>query len=138
MKRAFLALLAGTVVNFLLGFLIYALLLRDFMAENTRDFEGLMTEPGGAWPGYILSSVLFSAMIVFILRRTRKVTAAAGFVVSAVVSFFIAVSFDVMFYYGMNLYTFSYLVTDVIAYTVMGAATGLVIGAILPRKGLPE
>jgi glucose-6-phosphate-specific signal transduction histidine kinase len=134
MKRSVLSVIAGGLTHFLLGFLIYGLLLMDFMVENTSQFEGLMREDISGIPGYVISSVLFAILITYILNRTVNHGAVSGLLTAAVVSFFIAASLNVNFYFGTNLYTSAYLVTDVLAYTVMGGLTGMVVGMILRKN----
>lgn len=134
MRRSILGVIAGGIIHFVLGFLIYAVLLMDFMQENTRFFEGLMREDISGIPGYAISSLLFAMLITYILNRTSNQGAIPGLLTAAVVSFFIAASLNINFYFGTHLYTAGYLVTDVLAYTVMGGLTGLVIGMILRRK----
>jgi len=43
-KKLILAALAGSVIQFLLGWLIYGILLANFMNCNTSHYEGLMKD----------------------------------------------------------------------------------------------
>ena len=135
MNRSILAIVLGGIANFFFGFLIYGLILMDFMKANTTEYEGLMKEDDNAMMlGYFLGSLVFAAMITYILNKIGNATPRSGLTVAAVVSLFTALSFNLMFFFGMNLYSGTYVFVDSIAYTVMGGLTGLVIGFILRKK----
>ncbi len=131
--KSILAVLLGAITHFLLGFIIYGLFLMDFMQANTISYDGLMREDAAAMSGYIISSILFATLITYFLSKSRIKTATGGLVSAAVLSFLIAASLDAMFYFGMNLYTVSFVLVDIIAFSVMGSLTGLVVGLVLVR-----
>ncbi|MDZ7848423.1 MAG: DUF1761 domain-containing protein [Owenweeksia sp.] len=132
--KTILAVILGTVANFLLGFLIYGVLLMDFMQAHTTEYEGLMKNGSGMMIGYALGSLLFSILLTYVINRANARSARGGLTIAAVISFLYAASLNCMFYFGMNLYSGTYLLVDIVAHTVMGAGTGLVIGAVLSRK----
>lgn len=131
--KTLLAVVLGAIANFFLGFLIYGLLLMDFMQANTTVYDGLMKDESQAMNGYVLSSIIFAVLLTYIFRKAHTATAGSGLVTAAVVSFLMAIGMDTMFYFGMNLHTGMAMLVDVIAYTVMGSLTGLVIGWALNR-----
>ncbi|MBK7856274.1 MAG: hypothetical protein IPJ79_16525 [Bacteroidetes bacterium] len=44
-KKVIAAAIAGAITTFMLGWLIYGMLLMDFMEANTVKYEGLMLNP---------------------------------------------------------------------------------------------
>lgn len=132
--KTVLAAILGTVTHFLLGFLIYGMLLMDFMTANSMVYEGLVVEGAAAMPGYILSSLFFATLITFILRKARIDSARQGAITAALASALMAGSIDFMFYFTMNLFNAAAMVADILAFTVMGSLVGLVVGWVLKRS----
>ena len=129
--KTILAAVLGAVTHFLLGWIIYGMILMDFMESNMTQYEGLVKEESEAMVGYILSSVLFAILITYILVKSNSRTASSGLITAGIVTFLMGLGIDVMFYFGWNLYTSTGIIVDVIAFTIMGGLVGLVIGLVL-------
>ncbi len=130
-SKLIIATLAGAVLYFLLGWVLYGILLMDFFTNNSIQYEGLMKE----MPDLIfmfLSNLVMAFFLAFILDHwANKKSFAKGFTAGLFITFLIGLSFDLMFYSSMNIYTPVALVVDVIVVSVMGGITGGVIGWIL-------
>jgi hypothetical protein len=139
-KKLFLAALAGTVVAFLLGWLIYGLLLDSFMKSNMNPIAtacpGLMKEMGASFMILILiSNFLMALFITFIFQRWAKFEhLSQGLIAGMFFGFFFALSYDLSGFAMMNLYSVSGIVADVIANTVITGITGVVIVWVLGYK----
>lgn len=133
-KKLFIATLAGAVLQFLLGWLIYGILLADFMESNTTQFEGLMKDMSGAgfMVGVFLSGLVMSFLLAYIFQRWAKFeTFMQGLYAGAFFGFFLALSFDLYFYSSMNLMTVSGTIVDIISTTITSALLGGMIAWIL-------
>ncbi len=73
-KKLILATIAGSVVQFLLGWLIYGLLLANFMNSQTTHYEGLMKDmnTGSFIILIFISGLVMSFLIAFIFQRWAK------------------------------------------------------------------
>ena len=133
--RMLAAAVVGGIVMFGLGFLIYGLLLADFMkAGMTPEAAKLMKEP----PNYVLlfvSNVLLAWVLAFIFERWASIkTFSAGAIGGALVVLPIVLGIDLQFAATMNMFNgFMPIIVDAIAATVMSAITGGVIGIVLGK-----
>lgn len=125
---------AGGIVFFILGFLIYGMALFNFMQANTVQYEGLIKDP----PNFIalaIANIVWGAMIAFVTDYWAGAsTWAGGAKVGAILMFFAVLALDVQFVAFMNMYKgATVVIVDVIGVTVMGAVAGAVIGFIIGK-----
>jgi len=136
-KKLILATLAGSVVQFLLGWLIYGLLLADFMNSNTTHFEGLMKDmnSGSFIILVFISGLMMSFLITFIFQRWAKFdNFLKGLTGGMFLGFFMALTYDLFSLAAMNMITVSTMIVDVIANTVVVGIVGAVIAWVLGFK----
>lgn len=131
--RVLAAAVAGGVTQFILGFIIYGLLLEErVMKPNINVFPGLMKDMPDFAP-LILANLITGLLFAYILDTWAQVrTFGGGAKAGAIIAFLQTLSFQLMFMSFMNLHK-NYIpsVVDIIAATVMGAITGGVIGVVL-------
>lgn len=136
-KKLILATLAGAVVQFFLGWLVYGLLLADFMNSNTTHYEGLMKDmnSGSFIILVFLSGLAMSFLITFIFQRWAKFDKLfAGLTGGLFLGFFLALTYDLYFLASMNMFSVSGMIVDIIANTVVLGIVGAVIAWILGFK----
>lgn len=135
--RVFLASLSGAVVQFLLGWLIYGLLLASFMEGNCNSFPGLMKDMDTA-SFYILTFIsgwVMSFMVAYIFQCWAKFDKfLKGLLGGMFIGFFMALTYDLFSIAMMNLITWAYLVVDVISNTIIVGIVGGVIACLLGYK----
>ena len=129
--KLIIATLITAVVNFLLGWLVFGLLLMDFYTANTTHYDGLMKE----MPNLLfifLSGLLYAFLLAFIfdrwagIRNFRK-----GFTAGLLLGFLIMTGFDLYFLAGMNLFNARVVIVDIIVNTIFGGILGGVTGLVL-------
>ena len=129
--KAILAAVAGAIFAFLLGWLIYGILLMDFYEANTTHYDGLMKE----MPNLVLiflNNLIWSFLLAFIFYRWGAIKSMGnGMKGGIIIGLPVALSFDLYILAGMNLFTPTLVVVDVIVSTVMTALVGGLIGFIL-------
>lgn len=128
--------LIGAVLFFLLGWLIYGILLADMMAGYmntacTRPMEemnmGLM----------ILGNVVFGLLFAYILSSggAKFSSFSGGAMGGAVVGLLMSLSYDSMIYAQSTMMnSFTGVIMDVVAFTIISAIAGGGIGWWLGRK----
>lgn len=126
--------IAGGIVFFILGFLIYGLALDPWMKANTAQFAGLMKEVPDMIP-LAVANIVWAGMIAFVAENwanTRNF--ADGMKVGGILMFFAAMAINLQFTAFMNMYL-SVLVpiVDTFVVTFMGVVTGGVIGFIIGK-----
>ncbi len=131
--RLLAATVAGGITFFVLGFLIYGLLLEQtVMKPNMNTYAGLMNETP-VWIALVLANLVSAFLLAYIFDRWASIsTFVGGMKGGAVVWFLISLSFQLMFLAFMNLHK-NYIppIADVLGSVVMGAIGGGVIGAVL-------
>lgn len=138
--RLLAATVAGGITFFVLGFLLYGLLLEErVMRPNMAVFPGLTKEMPNFVP-LILANMVSALMLAYIFEKWASIrTFMGGLKGGATVYFLIALSFQLMFLAFWNLHL-NYIpaVADVIASTLMGAIGGGVIGQVLGMMNKSE
>lgn len=133
-NRVFVGGLIGTVVSFLLGYLIWGMALGTMMNENTMT--GLfrpMEEMN--WPFLILGNLFGGLAMAYILDKANANSFSAGATVGAIAGFLVAAAVDFSLYGTTHYFsTTTGLFVDIIANTVAFAIIGGVIGWWYGRK----
>jgi len=136
-KKLILATLAGSVVQYLLGWLIYGLLLANFMNSHTTHYEGLMKDmnTGSFMILVFLSGLVMSFLITFIFQRWAKFEKPLmGLTGGMLLGFLLALSYDLYFLASMNISSVGAMIVDIIANTIVVGIVGAVIACVLGFK----
>jgi hypothetical protein len=130
--KVLIAAVAGTVVSFLLGWLVFGMLLADFYKENMGSATGVMKEPPLMW-AIALSSFFWSLTYALIFHKWAGIkTLAAGATAGAWLTLLIAASFDFNLFGTTNIIgNLKAVAVDLVVNTVIGAIIGAVIGLVL-------
>ena len=123
---------AGAVTLFVLGYLIFGILIISLMQQNTFQYDGLVRER----PDLIvifLSNLVMALMLAIVFEYWSSMrTFVGGLKGGALLGFFIALSIDVGELGYMNLYRgYALIPVDVVAETVRTAIAGGVVGWVL-------
>ena len=133
-NRVLLAALAGGVAMFLLGWLVYGVLLMDVMRSINPQIEGFEKNPPELW-AIALSNLAWALLFALIFDRWAGITTfMAGLMAGAWMSALIALSFDLYMVAGTNVMSINGLLLDVVVSVVMGGVNGGVIGWVLGYK----
>ena len=132
--KVLLAALGGGIVNWLLGALLYLLLLGSYFAENHG--EGVMKDPVEMW-AIILGCLFYGLLIAVIFDRWAQIkTAGTGAKAGAIIGLIASLAFN--FWKLGDSYFFTSItpaLIDCVVHTIMAAGTGAAAGWILGRGG---
>lgn len=132
-NKVLLAALVGGVVYFLLGWVVYGMLLMD----TYKSFAGSATGVNKGDTDMVLwaifvGNVIWALLFAVIFDRWAKIsTLQAGAVAGAWMSFLFSLSFNLLSYGTTNIMTFTGVLVDPIVSAVMGAIVGGIIGWVL-------
>lgn len=130
--RVFLAALLGAVVLFVLGFVIYGILLKSWFASQVTGIT--MHDPPIMW-ALFLSQFLFALLLATVFDRYATITTPAGGAVAGLwMSFLVFLSFDLMTFAFYPFMKLQVAFVDAIISAVMGAIAGAAIGFVLGFK----
>lgn len=124
--------IVGGILFFLLGWLIYGMLLMDFMKNNPGIVSGYNKETPD-WLYLIIGNLLSGFMMAYIFIKTNVTTLMGGLILAGVVGFLMTASFDCIMYATTNLASKKMMMADVLASTAMGAVVGAVVGAVMGK-----
>ncbi|MCX6244837.1 MAG: hypothetical protein NTU98_09045 [Bacteroidetes bacterium] len=133
-KKLILATLAGSVTQFVLGWLIYGLLLGSFMSSHSNHYEGLMKDmtTGSFMLLIFVSGLGMSFLLSFIFQRWAKFdTVLKGLTAGMLFGFFVALSYDISSFAMMNLFSKRAMLADILANTIIMGIVGAVIALVL-------
>ncbi len=133
MTRVLVASLAGAVVMFGLGFLIYGLLLMEFMKANMVPEAAKLMKDSPNLVLLFVSNFAFAWLYAFIFERWASIkTFASGLMAGALIALPIAIGIDLNLFSTINIMqSVKPLIVDILAVTVMSAIVGGVIGQVL-------
>ena len=134
LSRLLAATVAGGVVFFILGFIVYGLILDPMvMRPNTNpDALKLMKDPP-VWIPLILANLVSAFLLAYIFEKWASIrTFATGASAGATIMFLISLSFQLMFYAFMKMTdSFTPMIADILGSVILGAIGGGVIGLVL-------
>lgn len=135
-KKRILATLAGFVVFFMLGWLLYGFLLMDFFAANSGSATGTMREETDmVWWALILGNLFQAYLLVYIFGKWANITTfGGGFSAGLIIGLILGFAVNLSWYGTMNLSNLTATLVDPFVSGVMMAITGGVIGWVLGRK----
>jgi hypothetical protein len=127
--------LVAGVAMFLLGWLIYGVMLSGFMQANC---DHSTQRPMGEmmWWALILSNFVSGLLLALVLYWSGSLTMGTGAKTGAVLGFLIALSFDLMMYSMTTMYsTCMVVIVDAICYGLMFAVAGAITAKVMSKVG---
>lgn len=135
--KRILATLVGFVTYFLLGWLIFGLLLMDFYADQTTEAAKAVWRPEGEmiWWALLVSNLFMAYLLVYIFSKWESVrTFSSGLMAGMTIAIIIGIAIDAMFYASYDMMGLTGYAVDIIANAVLVGLTGGVIAWFLGRK----
>ncbi|MBK6948264.1 MAG: hypothetical protein IPH16_09550 [Haliscomenobacter sp.] len=133
-NKILLAGLAGGVVYFLLGWLIYGMVLASFMnGQSTPEGMAVMRpDEGMIFWAMIVGNIAGGMLLAVIFGRWANIsTWQTGAMAGAVIAGLMAMSYDFLLYGTTNMMTLTGILADIVVYAVMGAIAGAVVALVL-------
>ena len=120
------ALIAG-VISFLLGWLIFGILLMDYYTSNMVSYTGLIKNPPDILP-IAIANLVWGLLVAWIFSMAGINTISRGFSTGFILGFLMTLGFDLFLYAQLNLYNTKVLAVDVVLNGVMGGVIGAILG----------
>lgn len=132
-KKFLTGTLVGGIAFFFLGYLIYGMILMDFMTSHGGSATGVQrTMDEFVWWSLIVGNLASGALLSYIFLKWADVSSfGGGATAAAAIGLLMAAAFDFTMYATSNLMDLTGLVVDILAATVMNALAGGIIGAVL-------
>lgn len=125
--------IVGGIAYFLLGWLIYGMLLMNYMSQNS--VAGVMRpQDEMIWWSLILSNLIFGFLISYILNQVGRISKISkGASIAGVVGLLASAGYDLGMYATSNVSTLNAILADVAAFTVMSFIVGAIIVVVCKR-----
>ena len=124
----------GGIAFFLLGWLVYGILLMDFMIDHTNSVANRADEDMVLWAMFV-SSLLLGLLLTLFLKRSGAKTWMDGLKTGALFGLILGLSMDLSFYAMTTMYnTLWVAIADALIYTIIIALVGLVIPLTWGKK----
>lgn len=127
--------IAGGLVFFLLGWLVYGNLLADYMSHHAGRIGHLADRKEMDFLYIAVGNLVQGLLFSYIFLKGNVNTLAAGLVTGAILGFLMGVGVDCLTYGTTLMLSKRGMLGDVIAFTVISAIAGAVIGAVTGGKG---
>jgi hypothetical protein len=135
--RTIIAAIAGAVTSFLLGWLVYGILLKDYYASAYVPYEGLMYEMPVLW-AIFLGGLAHSFLMSWLFTRMNIMTFTGGLQYGLIINFFLFLSQNLYMYASMNIFSgVSIVAIDILISTVFAGIISGVIALTLGKVGRP-
>jgi len=117
----------GGITFFFLGWLVYGMLLMDFMSANTNQCAS-RPDADMVWWAMIASNLALALFLTLVLKWSGAKGLIDGIKTGAIFGFLLGLSFDLSFYSMTTMYNnLMVVLVDVVVYTVLMAIVGAVI-----------
>lgn len=129
-KKLLMGGIAGGIAFFLLGWLIYGILLMDFMTGH----PGTIGPTQKAEPDYmylIIGNLAMGFLFAYIFMKGNVNSLASGFVTGGIVGLLMGVGGNCVTYATTNITSKMAMAADVGALTIMTAIGGAIIGMVM-------
>lgn len=125
----------GGIASFLLGWVVWGMLLMSFMKEHTSAAGQAAMRPDDnpVWWALVAGNLLLGFLLSYVLNKSGVRSAGAGAAVAAVVGLLFSATMDLFSYAFMDSSDTTAIVVDVLASTVVAAIIGAIIGWYLGR-----
>ena len=125
--------IAGAVVVYAVGLVLFDTLLKDFYAANSGSATGVMRDTQILWAVGV-GALAYAALILYALRgNAGSLNVASGAKTGAIVGFLIWATVDFTFYGVANINNLTTTIVDPLVELVRGGITGAVLAMVLPK-----
>jgi hypothetical protein len=133
-KNFGIAIVAGSVVMFLVGYLMFGMALAGFYESVAGSATGVVKDPP-EWLWLILSTVLYTTVLALVLNWAGSKDAVSGFKTAAIFGLLMGAAFDFGQYSMTNLMTLTGALVDPIFGAIHSGIGGAVVGMMLGKGG---
>jgi hypothetical protein len=125
--------IAGGIIIFFAGFLIYGILLMDYFAANVNSFTGLIKEPTEIW-AIGLGNIFWGILLAYSLNIGRIKTGLKGGLYGSSIFFLFGLGSNFVLFGQYNLMPLFLSFVDAFCMALLGGISGMVIGWLLGKN----
>lgn len=120
----------GGIAYFLLGWLVWGMLLMDFMHQHTTEVgkAAMRGEADMVWWAMIAGNLLWGLTLSYIFLKSGVSSGGAGAGMGAVLGLLISAAINCMLYAQLNAWDTTSMAVDIVANTVVSGIVGGIVG----------
>ena len=126
--------IVGAIASFLLGWVVYGMLLMDFFKANATVYEGLMKDPPVLW-AIFASGLCITTLLAWLFSKLGITTFMKGATTAFVIAFLLTLWYYLLAHAFMNLYNTTLMMTDILVGSVFNAVIGGIIAMVMGKVG---
>ncbi len=135
MKRFIVGTVVGGVALYILGYVIWDILLADFYAANAGSATGVSKDPQVLW-AVCVGTLAYAALITLAIgTRSESASIVDGVKIGAVVGLLLWLTVDMIFFGITNMSTITIALVDPLLELVRAGVGGAVIAAVIGKMG---
>jgi len=124
--------IAGGIVVFLTGFLIYGILMMEYFVNNTNSFPGFNKDPMEIW-AIASGNIIWGVLLSYVFSLGVIKTAGSGALHGAILFFLFSLGMNTVSYGQYNLYSLPLSIVDAFCMAILGSLGGALTGWLLGK-----
>ena len=131
-KRIVIGTIVGTVVLYVIGYVMFDNLAASFYTANRAAPVSVYRDPALQWAN-VLASVPYAVLISLCLANRGVTSPAQGLITGGVIGFLVWATADIGYYGFASVWNFPVLIVDPVLEFVHAGVSGAVMAAVLAR-----
>ena len=124
--------IAGGIVVFLTGFLIYGILMMEYFASNMNSYPGFTKDPIEIW-AIALGNIIWGVLLAYVFNLGGLKTAGSGALNGAMLFFLFSLGTNIVSYGQNNLYSLPLSFVDALCMAILGCLGGALTGWLMGK-----
>ena len=133
MKKLIAGGLAGGIAFFFLGWVVYGMLLMDFISTHSRRSDAFRSEADMIFWAMIVGNLAYGFLVSLIINRTPNATVAQGASTGFITGFLYAAAVNFTTYAQIDLYGKKVMAADILSMAILTAVIGAVITWVVSK-----
>jgi hypothetical protein len=124
--------IAGGIVVFLTGFLIYGILMMEYFVNNTKSFPGFNKDPMEIW-AIATGNIIWGILLAYVFNLGRIKSGSIGALHGAILFFLFSLGTNIVMYGQNNLYSLPLSIVDALCMAILGCIGGAMTAWLLGK-----
>jgi len=121
--------IAGGIAYFLLGYLVFGVLLADFMKTHSNSTAGVYrTMEDMIWWSMVVGNLAFGFLLSYVIGKAGAHSVSGGFKTGLITGLLYSITSNCIMYALANLVDTTGLVVDIATSAILGGVLGAIIG----------
>ena len=121
--------IAGGIAYFLLGYLVFGMLLMDFFKSHSNSTPGVYrADTDMIWWSMVVGNLAYGFLLSYVIGKAGAASAGGGSKTGATIALLISIAANCITYALVNLSDTTAMAVDIAASTIVGGILGAIVG----------